>query len=77
LRVNDEELLLMMAWAVPQYTRKQVDIAGNILRSYLTSFEQLEQAFRVINNWRSSRSSQAGDCLKVAARYQKPIGYQS
>jgi len=60
-----------MAWAVPQSSKSQVDSAGDILvRDYFSQvngagetlqddyrdFAELEGAFVIINNWRSSHS---------------------
>jgi putative GTP pyrophosphokinase len=47
-----------MAWPVPQYSRNQVNKAGQILASTLgphpeTRFERLHWAYEVANNWRS------------------------
>src|SRR6266542_3571161 len=59
-----------MAWATPQYSKSQIDAAGSILvaddfpRVDATGevigdhslVLQIEQAFAIINNWRSSHS---------------------
>jgi len=45
-----------MAWAKPEYTRNQVDKAGFIIADPNSAPQELEFAFRVINNWRSAHS---------------------
>jgi Region found in RelA / SpoT proteins len=45
-----------MEWVSPQYSRSRVDWAGDILISPQPSTIQLEEAFTIINNWRSSHS---------------------
>jgi len=50
-----------MAWAVPQYTKSQVDAAGQVLVEDVKDFAtydwgKYENALTVINNWRSSHS---------------------
>lgn len=47
-----------MAWAVPEYTRNQVDNAGFVLVDPAANPAALalEQAYDVINNWRSAHS---------------------
>jgi len=47
-----------MAWAIPQYERREVDAAGRVLAKAefpVTDLESLE-ALAVINNWRSAHS---------------------
>lgn len=43
-----------MVWAVPQYSRTQVDRAGEILSSDNQDPVQLYEAFTIINNWRAA-----------------------
>ncbi|HEU4760515.1 MAG TPA: RelA/SpoT domain-containing protein [Dehalococcoidia bacterium] len=43
-------------WAEPQYTRGQIDAAGEILASDFATGQALEVALAIINNWRSSHS---------------------
>ncbi len=50
-----------MAWAVPQYTKSQIDAAGQVLVEEvkdLATYDwgKYENALTVINNWRSSHS---------------------
>ena len=45
-----------MAWANPQFSRSQVDTAGETLVGHNVSSEAFEIALTVINNWRSSHS---------------------
>jgi hypothetical protein len=45
-----------MAWAVPLYPRNQVDRAGFVLVDPGSTGEQLEAAYPVLNNWRSSHA---------------------
>ncbi len=56
--VYDEELLSLpdMAWTVPAFTKKQVDLAGATLIDSATPEDQLNNALAIINNWRSSHS---------------------
>lgn len=45
-----------MAWTKPEYSRRRVDQAGEILMASMASLEDRELALVVINNWRSSHS---------------------
>ncbi len=45
-----------MAWTEPQYSKGQVDKAGQVLVSADASYEQLYDAMTVVNNWRSAHS---------------------
>jgi hypothetical protein len=45
-----------MPWAVPLYTRPDVDRAGDVLIAPAPAPPALEEALEVINNWRSSHS---------------------
>jgi (p)ppGpp synthase/HD superfamily hydrolase len=45
-----------MDWISPQYSRRQVDTAGEIFASESPDFEELNEALGTINNWRSSHS---------------------
>jgi hypothetical protein len=45
-----------MDWVSPQYSRSRVDKAGEVLVSQSPSFDVLNDALAVINNWRSSHS---------------------
>lgn len=46
-----------MAWAVFQYTRKELNLAGETLASPLLLHEDtLDNALRIINNWRASHN---------------------
>lgn len=46
-----------MAWTVPEYTREQVDRAGDFLIAPEEEhFWELDETLTVINNWRSSHS---------------------
>ncbi len=46
-----------MAWAIPQYSREEVNRSGRVLVSPAEfSAEATERAFAVISNWRSSHS---------------------
>jgi ppGpp synthetase/RelA/SpoT-type nucleotidyltranferase len=66
-----------MAWAKPQYSRTEVNAAGDTLiaesakdvplETILERVEELHHALKVINNWRSSHSYPL-HCLKMALR---------
>ena len=43
-----------MVWAVPQYSRTQVDRAGDVLINDNHDPAEIYQAFQVINNWRAA-----------------------
>jgi hypothetical protein len=45
-----------MEWVTPQYTRGEVDRAGKILIEDRPDVLELEKAYAIINNWRSSHS---------------------
>lgn len=45
-----------MAWAVPLYSKSQVDAAGASLVDPDVSSERLDEALDIVNNWRSSHS---------------------
>ena len=64
-----------MPWAVPEFSRSRVDVAGDVLirhfspqvsagdlssdeymEQYTAFYDELAEAHRVINNWRSSHS---------------------
>ncbi|GJE02869.1 RelA/SpoT domain-containing protein [Methylobacterium isbiliense] len=45
-----------MEWAVPDYSRNQVDKAGFVLADPAASAAELAWAYVVINNWRSAHS---------------------
>jgi hypothetical protein len=45
-----------MAWSQPQYSKTQVDKAGAVLVSPLSTRDDIEFALLVVNNWRSSHS---------------------
>jgi len=45
-----------MTWAVPGYTRAEVDVAGDVLIDDNISSEQLTDSLAIINNWRSSHA---------------------
>jgi ppGpp synthetase/RelA/SpoT-type nucleotidyltranferase len=42
-----------MAWAKPEYTRAEVNEAGEILISPTASLADIDYALKVVNNWRS------------------------
>jgi putative GTP pyrophosphokinase len=42
-----------MAWPIPNYTKNQVNKAGDILRGKLDDIDQAIWAFDVVGNWRS------------------------
>jgi ppGpp synthetase/RelA/SpoT-type nucleotidyltranferase len=46
----------MPTWAVPEYSRNQVDKAGDLLLDKNIDFFDLAEALKIINNWRSSHS---------------------
>ncbi len=56
LCVDELSSLPEMAWATPKYSRGDVDRAGAVLISPSPPLGELEAAFQVINNWRSSHS---------------------
>jgi hypothetical protein len=59
LALRDAPLFRPMAsnWATPQYTREEVDAAGDVLAHMgKASGYEIESAFYTINNWRSSHS---------------------
>lgn len=45
-----------MAWAVPTYSKNQVDRAGDVLIKENASQEDIDQALEVLNNWRSAHA---------------------
>src|SRR2546425_3078343 len=50
-----------VAWAQLEYTREEVDAAGNLIRDLMAADlelegDKLDKALLVINNWRSSHS---------------------
>lgn len=50
-----------MAWAVPKYSRSQVDAAGSLLLTMeeantMAEFEAANTAYEIVNNWRSSHN---------------------
>ena len=45
-----------MDWVSPQYSRKRVDAAGQVLVAANPDWDELNDALSVINNWRSSHS---------------------
>lgn len=45
-----------MAWAVPENSKSEVDRAGRILVTPESTFDQVQHALSVVNNWRSSHS---------------------
>jgi ppGpp synthetase/RelA/SpoT-type nucleotidyltranferase len=45
-----------MEWAKPNYSRREVNRAGNTLINPFASAEDLENAYVVINNWRASHN---------------------
>jgi ppGpp synthetase/RelA/SpoT-type nucleotidyltranferase len=56
-----------MTWMTPQFSRKRVDSAGDLLVSGTIWTVEIDDAFAVINNWRSSHSY-ALHCLKMNLR---------
>jgi ppGpp synthetase/RelA/SpoT-type nucleotidyltranferase len=45
-----------MKWVVSSYSRSQVDAAGRTLSALLTSEEDLDRAYSVLDNWRAAHS---------------------
>lgn len=45
-----------MAFQVPQYSRRQVRLAGDVLRDEEAGFDAIARAMPIINNWRSSHA---------------------
>lgn len=45
-----------MSWATPQYSKSQVNRAGDILVADLRSHSDVQWALGVVNNWRASHS---------------------
>ena len=43
-------------WAVPLYSKKQIDKAGKIISDSNSTDEEKKQALEIINNWRSSHA---------------------
>jgi hypothetical protein len=64
---NQWKGIIDMAWAVPQYSREYVNIAGRVLiqDEGMITLEERNNALDVINNWRSSHSFPL-QCLKMA-----------
>lgn len=58
--IKDPEFGFQMAWAIPQFNRSQVDVAGEMLVTQPGPdwqwWEKYDRALTVINNWRSSHS---------------------
>ncbi|MCX6777545.1 MAG: RelA/SpoT domain-containing protein [Candidatus Micrarchaeota archaeon] len=45
-----------MDWTKPEYTRSQVDKAGELLTTHDADLEKINSALTVLNNWRSAHS---------------------
>ncbi len=43
-------------WITPKYSRGQIDRAGDVLRDSRSSVFQIQEAYEVLNNWRSSHN---------------------
>lgn len=43
-------------WKTPEYTKKQINDAGNIIRDVTISNGQREEALQVVDNWRSAHA---------------------
>lgn len=43
-------------WKIPEYTKKQINDAGDIVRTEIATDSQKEQALKVIDNWRSAHA---------------------
>jgi ppGpp synthetase/RelA/SpoT-type nucleotidyltranferase len=62
LEVNDEadqEVLIAMAWAKPQFSKGRVDWAGEVLSKDIgpdTDWDEFDLAVNIVNNWRSVHS---------------------
>src|SRR4051812_11379978 len=45
-----------MDWAVPAYSKNQINQAGILLASGCTDVRQAEEAHKILNNWRSAHA---------------------
>ena len=55
--IDDEAPFLEMAWAVPEYSKRKVNVAGReIIYPPRTDLINWVQALGVVNNWRASHS---------------------
>ena len=43
-------------WKVPEYTKKQINNAGNVMRNGVSSPQDRSEALKVIDNWRSAHA---------------------
>lgn len=43
-------------WKIPEYTKRQINEAGNIVRAETSTSIQREQALKIIDNWRSAHA---------------------
>jgi hypothetical protein len=71
--LGSDWLIDMAKWAVPQYSRNQVDKAGIALIAPLKSEEEEIWCLQVLNNWRSSHSYPLQNILVNLRRKIKTI----
>ncbi len=67
-----------MAWATPQFSRADVDAAGEVLIAQHPPAHELDHALQVINNWRTSHAYtlntfQATLRYKAKQVYEQPL----
>lgn len=43
-------------WEVPQYSKAEINNAGKVITKAGTSFDELESAINILNNWRASHA---------------------
>ena len=67
----------MAEWAIPQYSRADVDRAGRILASRRPNPQDWEIALTIISNWRSSHSFPLNTMQNHLRRKAKEIDAQS
>ncbi len=48
--------IIQPRWKVPEYTKKQINEAGEILRNESSSDQEREKALLVVDNWRSAHA---------------------
>src|SRR5687768_1761426 len=56
-----------MAWTTPEYSRSAVDEAGKMIAAQNFVLGEFDEAYKIINNWRSSHSYPL-QCLKMTLK---------
>ena len=63
-----------VAWGTPNHSHEQVDSAGDTLISDVTTPEALEEAFEIVNNWRSCHGFPLNAFQIALRRKAKKVG---